>query len=355
MRILYISYIDLGDLESGSKVRPVKILEALENTGHEIVVLTGNQTGKDRKKSIQETERSIQENKPDICYVESPTHPIFRSYDRKFIRKLHQMGIPIGFFLRDFRGMFKKDFPRRTNSLEGFLKDFYWDCLWPKTFKTLNYCDIVYLPSEKCKGLFNYHDMRALPPAGDNHLTEKINYSHTCIYVGGWGGSYDGCFLLDAFEKLYKEDHTYHLILVCRKKEWDSFSHPCKNASWLEVHHVSGNELTPLYRRSSLGLFIGKKDYEYMKYCIPVKTYEYMGYGLPIVAANAESLSVIIENEKTGIATEADIDKFNDAIKTILNDRALYEDYVNNTKESLLKKNLWKYRVEQIISDLSSK
>ena len=40
MRILYISYIDLGDLESGSKVRPVKILEALENTGHEIVVLT---------------------------------------------------------------------------------------------------------------------------------------------------------------------------------------------------------------------------------------------------------------------------------------------------------------------------
>jgi glycosyltransferase involved in cell wall biosynthesis len=353
MRILYINYVSSDLLDSGSSVRPTKILEAFRNTDNELIVLTGEQTMADRGRHVKDTRKYIDAHRPDICYIESPTRAIFRRCDRQLIKHLREMGVPTGFFLRDFHELFRKEFPRRRSSLFNYLKDVYWDYLLPKTLNTIRYCDIVYLPSDECKNLFDYKDMRALPPAGENHISKNKEFNHTCIYVGGWTHHYDSKFLLEAFDLLCREDPSYHLILVCRKNEWDAFESPYKKAPWLEVHHTSGKELAPLYERASVGLIIPQPDYEYSRYAVSVKTFEYMGYGLPIVAIHSSAMGKIIRDEKIGLTAEYRKEAYAAAIKEITDCEATYWSYADNVRDALTNRNLWKHRVEQIISDLT--
>ena len=44
MRVLYINYIDMDAVTSGSKVRPVKMYQAFLDEGHEVKLLTGAQS-----------------------------------------------------------------------------------------------------------------------------------------------------------------------------------------------------------------------------------------------------------------------------------------------------------------------
>lgn len=353
MKILYINYIDSGTLQSGSSVRPTRILQAFKESGQEIVTLTGNQMGKERKEKVRELLKQIKTNKPDICYIESPVHPIYRHCDRNLIQQLKKNGVPTGFFLRDFYAKFRKDFPRRKNSIFNYLKDLYWDYLQRKTYKVLKNCSIVYLPSEEAKSLFDFNDMRQLPPAGENRLPQKKDYTHTCIYVGGWGGHYDNHFLMEAFSKLHEEDSSYRLILVCREAEWKAFDDPYKNAEWLEVHHTSGDGLIPLYKKASVGLMIPRLDYRYSHFAVSVKTFEYMSYGLPIVTINSTAMGKIVRREEIGFAVNHSVKEFNEAIKAVTGSQEKYSYYADNVKNALLNRHLWKHRVEQVVKDLS--
>lgn len=53
MRILYINYVDDKKLLSGSSVRPAKILKAFSESGHEVIVLSGNQFNSDRVRKVK--------------------------------------------------------------------------------------------------------------------------------------------------------------------------------------------------------------------------------------------------------------------------------------------------------------
>ena len=44
---------------------------------------------------------------------------------------------------------------------------------------------------------------------------------------------------------------------------------------------------------------------------------------------------------------------FADGIRQILSDEETYKDYVNNVQDSLLNRNLWRNRIQTIVSDLS--
>lgn len=56
MNILYITYIDFKDVNSGSSVRPQKIYETLVASGHNVKLLSGSQSNEMRdirKKTFQ--------------------------------------------------------------------------------------------------------------------------------------------------------------------------------------------------------------------------------------------------------------------------------------------------------------
>lgn len=354
MKVLYITYIDFSHADSGSGIRPARMYQAFLDEGHSVKLLSGScgrGDGAARKKAVLEIMDWLKDHRPDFCYIESPTYPIMFQCDYDLIRKLHRMQVPIGYFYRDFYRKFPDLFPRRKGFVNT-LKELYLDFLQYKTDRILRLANVVYYPSESCFQFFSYKRMKALPPAGFNWLPEHREPNHTIIYVGGISDSYSGAMLLDAIQELNRRDPSYRLILVCREAEWKTMEHPCKDAPWLEVHHVSGDELAPLYARASAAI-IGKKENTYNALAISVKIFEYMSFGLPqVIFDNLES-GKLIRTEKIGIPVEPTATAMADALEQLLNDEKLYAEYQANVRDALLNRHLWNHRVRQIVEDLT--
>lgn len=351
MRILYINYINTSSLSSGSSVRPARIQQAFLDAGHELILLTGDQFSRQRLNNINKAKQLIKVKRPDLCYIESPTYPIVRYADRYFIKFIHKQGIPIGYFYRDFYLKFPEYFPRKKGLLRS-LKNLVLDYLQHLTDKVLYKCDIVYFPTDSAANMFNYTNKKTLPPAGIARFNKFKKYNHTGIYVGGIIGPYDIKPLLEAYNNLHMNDDSYRLELVCRKSEWDNFNSAFKNASWLSVHHLSGEDIVPLYEKSSIAFVMPDKSNKYNDLAISVKLFEYISYGLPVIAVNTISLKSIITKYNLGISVNPNhIDLIN-AIHTILRSQDIYKEYRTKVCDSLIKYHLWSHRVDTIIKDL---
>ena len=145
MNILYVTYLDMSNhQDSGSGIRPVRMYKALLDEGHSVKLLSGNcgrGDGAARKKAVREIMDWLKDNRPDLCYIESPTYPIMFQCDYDLIRKLHKMEVPIGYFYRDFYRQFPDLYPRRTGYINR-LKDLYLDFLQWKTDRILKLANI---------------------------------------------------------------------------------------------------------------------------------------------------------------------------------------------------------------------
>ncbi len=356
MKVLFICFADFGRADSGSSVRPQKMYRAFVEAGHEVKLLCGsdgNDCRTERRKSVAETNHWLDTERPDICYIESSVGQIMLDEDIRLIKRLHRMGIPTGYFIRDYYRKFPELFPRRKGFINA-LKELYLDIRQAKTDKVLNCVDVVYLSSEQGKALFPYKDMRLLPPAGENHLPKSKPFGKTGIYVGGVSDIYGVDILLDAYGIVNGAGAEYRLILVTRSGEWSAFEHPLKNAPWLEVHHASGAELEPLYERAAVAMASKRAD-AYNKIAVSIKIFEYMGYGLPIIAADEQAMDSIIENYDLGIVARNTPEGFASAMLEMFADEGKYQQYRENSERALLGENLWTHRVEQVVNDLSGK
>lgn len=338
---------------SGSSVRPHKILNAFKELGHDVMMLSGSTEfihRKERKKSIGKIKSWLEDNTPDLCYIESSTYPIIIHQDRKLIKYIHDLKIPIGYFYRDFYRKFPDIFPRRKGFI-NILKESILDLLQYKTDRILKYADIIYLPSIQAKALFHYKDMRPLPPAGENRLPKERPYNKTIIYVGGISKHYGGEYLLNAFKFLNKGTNEYKLLLVCRPDEWAMIPKENKEFPWLQCHHASGNELAKLYSSASAAIVTKPKN-KYNDLAISVKLFEYMSFGLPIIATETDAMSEIIRKYNIGVVVSSAIE-LAEAVQFILNNREQYNYFCKNIETALLNENLWTNRAEQIIRDLN--
>ena len=357
MLILYITYIDFGGAVSGSSVRPQKMYQAFLDEGHEVKLLSGGQgnlrTRAARLDAVSEIDRWLDGNRPDLCYIESPVYPIMWAADRRLIRRIHRMGVPIGYFYRDFYWKFPELYPRRKDPT-GAIKDCFLDLQQRRTDALLRCADIVYFPSRAAGELFSFRDKRALPPAGESGNPVEPGEANTSIYVGGLSGDYGGETLLRAFSLLNSGSGRYPLLLVCREREWAAIPTELKAAGeWLEVHHTSGGGLRPLYNRASLAVIPVQRN-PYTDISVNIKFYEYMSYGLPVASTNVAAITELVEENGVGRVSGDSPEEIAENIRAMFAEPEAMKHWRENAVRMLRSRNLWVHRARQVAEDLTA-
>ena len=356
MKILYVTYTDIADVTSGSSVRPACMYQAFLERGHDVYLLSGvcgRGYGKQRKAAVVKAMDWLKTNRPDLCYIESPTYPIMDKCDYDLIRLLKKKGIPSGYFYRDYYRMFPDLFPRRTGFVNT-LKEWYLDFLQWRTDRVLHKVDIVYFSSRFDFAYFPYACMKTLPPAGEIRFLPPHENTKTCIYVGGVSEFYGYPLMMEAFRLLNAGEETYRLILVCRKAEYDAIKGEEALPSWLEVHHASGKELEPLYARADVGLLALQAN-PYSDLSIGIKLFQYLSYGLPVISTDVAAMRELIQTYKLGAIAPHDAQGFADTVRALLNDAAFPAAQRSAIEEAITNHHLWVHRVDQIVSDLTEK
>lgn len=353
MKILFIAYIDFKPTQVGASVRPQKMYRAFLDEGHEVKLLAGSQNRCDwprRREAIREIMDWLDTHTPDLCYIESHVYPILLAEDCRLIRRLHRMGVPTGYFYRDFYKKFPKEFPRRK-SPAGWCRDVLKDILQSRTDRLLRQADIVYVPCEECRELFpEYADVRPLPPAAENRLAHRSHGGNVSVYVGGVAEHYGGALMLETFHRL-NEEGSYPLLLICRENEWEKLDSPFKTEPWLEVHHASSEQLIPYYERASIALAL-YPGAEYDDHAISVKLYEYIGFGLPVVVCGSKSMERVVGEGGFGKRAECTPESIAEAVKDVFAHRDVY---AKKAEEALLRDGLWTHRAAQVVRELSEK
>ena len=347
MKILYINYVDFNNVSSGSSVRPKKIYESFKSLGYEVTMLTGIQNKrKERWKNTWNFFKKIRKNQYDLCYVESPSGPIFNFCDHLILFYISKVKkVPIGFFYRDAYWKFGElgDISAIKKFVINLMHRFDW-----LVFKMT--CDKMYFPSETMAELFKFKNKEAFPPGSTvlcNEIKEFKNFNN-CIYVGGVSERYGTEILLKAFDLVNnKYNKKVNLTLICRQ-EIDIIK-KYKSSSWLNINTgISGDEmLKPFYERADLAIIPFKRDI-YMDFAIPIKLFEYLANQMPIVATDCIELSKFIKNNNIGIVTE---DNPESLAQGIIKFYGLKEEEKNNLYKNLnrtISMNTWRERGKKV-------
>ena len=354
MKILYIVMGDLSRVDSGSGLRPKCMYDAFLERGHTLYVLSGYQgrhEGNKRRAEVEKAKQWVEENRPDLCYIESSTYPMIHRCDYDMIRYLAKKKIPTSYFYRDIYRVIPGLVTKKRKDLTGRLKDLYLDLMQKYTDHILHKVDIVYFPSQRFTNYFHYKRMELLPPAGQWKDIPSHPATKTCIYVGGVSEFYGYPLMMEAFRILNADTIRYKLILVCREAEYKTIAAGQELPQWLEVHHASGKALEPLYARADAGLLaLGYNEYSHL--CIGIKLFQYISYGLPVVSTNVETMGKIIRENHFGELAEPDPQSYADAIRRLLDDDEKRADYRRRMGQALREKHLWVHRVDRIVEDL---
>ena len=356
MKILYIVIGDLNIVDSGARVRPNCMLNALLARNHEVYVLSGSQNINMRKlrhEQVVKAKQWVKENSPDICYIESSTYPIIHHCDYSMIRFLKRRGIPTAYFYRDIYRILPNVVQKKRSGIKNKIKDVFLNLLQRYTDYQLKKTDIVYFPSIRFTDYFSYKRMELLPPAGEikiNSIGREL--TKTCIYVGGVSDFYGFSLLMDAFKILNASENKYKLILVCREAEFLNMYKDEVIPEWLEVHHVSGKALEPLYEKADIGLLTLRYNV-YSHLCIGIKLFQYIGYGLPVLSTNVYTMGNIIRENGFGKTCEDNPEDYAKAISEMLSNKTALDDYRKSMLKSMEERHLWVHRVDKIISDLA--
>ncbi len=355
LKVLYITFTDFGELSSGSSVRPFRMYNALVNLGHEVKLLEGQQNRrKERQAKVKEILDWLDNNKPDICYVEPPSGPFFNQIDLSLLKKVHKMGVPIGLFYRDFYWKFSKWAWKGTP-------------LWKQTILKMmhrrdlvafrKYCDVVYFPSQECIKILesvNFRRVGVLPP-GCNEPRGEVNLGAREIFYAGGVREADGIDdLLIALDRINKSGFRVKFNLITKKEELVHLKNSeLLKSDWIEIIEASGEALEPIYARCDLGV-LPKKRHFYMDMAISVKVLECMSHGLPMISTDCPAMARFIQQNESGLICKEGADSIENAILEYYTNDELYHALLENVKKAALN-NTWEKRVEQVISDLLNK
>lgn len=354
LKIIYINYIDMSNIESGSQVRPALMYKAFLELGLEVELVTGASSKsnlKERKEYLERKLEKIKNSKFDFCYIENKTEPLFKGYnyfEYKFIKAIKEMDIPIGVFYRDVYWKFNKEF-NLTGVHNKIMKVFQKFDLrfWKRV------CKHVFLPTDKMNEYLSFKKACALPPACSIiDIAATQSYTNNIIYVGGISYNYGTDILLDAM-RIVNRKKNIKLTLICRKAEYDDMIKnitPNDIPEWLEVKHISGKELNEAYKNADVAVAPLRKIV-YYDFCMPVKIYEYISNRKPIITTNCEEIAKLIKVNQLGLICNDDAVDMAEKIMDIYADYEKYDSFRQNEKE-FINTNRWTNRAQLIAEKL---
>ncbi|SFQ36085.1 glycosyltransferase [Salibacterium halotolerans] len=366
--IIYYPFTLIKNQTSGSKVRPLKILNAFKNMaeecGLEIIEISGTIT--ERKKQLKLIYSFENPNNILFCYMENSTLPIWLTdrdhvprapfMELNFFRYLNHNSIPLGVFYRDAYWKFDNEYVFKG------IKRSIMRLIYSVELKLLSkYASHVFLPSKQMNNYLNLNNnlVSSLPPAAEKSAEKSSTYKDSVtettnlVYVGGINDRYGLKEMLEAVDIVNNTKVEVYLHLVCRRHEYlqqIKLIQKYLNKEWLKIYHAFENELEEIYIKADFGI-IGLKKNIYNDFAVPVKLFEYISYCLPVVATSCNAQAEIIRNEQLGIVTEDNSDSLAEGILEML-DPDKRKEYKKNVEDALLKHHLWEHRVEQIYSTL---
>jgi glycosyltransferase involved in cell wall biosynthesis len=340
-RLLLISFIDFGEMKSGSSVRPQRMYDAFVKLGYDVDLLSGLQNRKrERWKRVFRKYREIRNNLPDFCYVEPPSGPFFNLCDHLLLLYLKLKKVPIGLFYRDAYWMFADWWP-----VHG-AKKFFLKLMHRFDLFIFNHtCNVVFFPTQSMADLFKFKNKSVLPPAGADFVTAEHETAGRALYIGGVSKFYGTDIMLEAFSIINERmKENIKLTVCCRESEMKDFFDGYLDKPWLEVVHLSGDkQLKPLYERSDVALYPSRRDF-YMDFCMPVKLFEYLSRGLPVVATNCKETAQFVLKNGIGVVSEDNPEAFAAAVVSLIKDRRQLHLCRVNAKNALIRRNLWEHR-----------
>lgn len=361
--LLYITYIDMDSLpKTASSVRPQKIYQELKKSNIQIKLLEGQDNlYEKRKANVKEILKWLENNRPDMCYIESPSGPFLCPYDLKLLKVLNKKNIPTSIFYRDAYWKFPYMGIRRKsiyNSLKNRIVRYMQKRDWRVIVDT---CTLIYFPSESLANYFKIKNFKTLPPgcemADDNVMNTKNDKCPTAIYVGGATKRYGIYLILDTFKRLNDTEIQSKLKVICPKEQWECLDIEYQkylDNDWLEVYHTADRKkLKELYQDSDFALLPLLKS-EYNDIAVPVKLYEYVSYLKPVISTNCCEMKKIVTQNEIGIVTGDTSEEFEQAVRTMISNKKQFIEYKNNCFY-MRKNNTWSKRVETIVEDLTNK
>ena len=341
LKILYITYIDMDTATSGSTVRPIAMLSALRAAGHDVTLIAGEQTRRFArwKTVLKALTRPIQ---ADLCYIESPSGPIFNICDHWLLRKIKRAGIPTSIFYRDAYWMLDEHYQLRG------LKRAVINAMHRHDLRVFRRtCDCVFFPTDSMARYFDFPHQAVLPPAGEAREPEEKKIFDTVVYAGCVSVGSGESMLLEAMD-IVNRTRPVRLELIVRPKEMGPVE-PYLDRDWLHVQHISGKELEDVYARSDFSV-IPRKKYGYMDLSMPVKLFQCLSYNLPLIVTDCTEMQQFVESNHVGLSCADNPQALADAILEMYSDPQRIAQF-RAACFQCMRRNRWSDRVDAMIEE----
>lgn len=363
LRVIYHHPGTISDSgESGSQVRPYKILQAFRSLGIDVFEVTGS--AHQRLSAIKNIKEEIKSGTHfDFVYSENrtipfamtephrlPLHPFL---DHQFLDFCSKKGIPVSLFYRD---AYWRDTSYRT-MLPLWGRMITIPLYWIDWLYHTRYVDILYIPSMGMEKLLprprGKMRLKALPPGADFTPNEVIkNVGSTpgilrILYVGGVEPpTYD---LTPLLRTVYLSPST-KLTLCCRETEWNKqrIHYEGLLSEQVEIVHASGAELAKLYATSDVHAII-RNPTDYLDFAVPVKVFEAVSYQTPIIVTPGTETARIVEHHGLGwVRTLEQMPQFLEDLSDNHNAIGIKGAHMRDEIFNLS----WQARIRQIVRDL---
>lgn len=360
-KLLYIAFIDLErPPTSGSSVRPLKMLAAFKEIGCEVLVLSGqNNDIAQRRRRIKEIKKALAYFRPDCCYIEPPSGPMFCRSDLALIWELHKEGVPIGLFYRDAYWKYTDYYQSKHVPILERLKT---EVIKQMQISQLKFfaraCDILYFPSKSMADEFDVPCKLVLPPGCfEPTISKPRDKKHKCLhalFVGGAAKNHGTYLTLEAFEIANRTGVRCELTYVCPQQQWTDLgvdAHDQRYKEWLRVVHASGDEnLIAYYEWADITLLTAPRTH-YRDFAVPVKLYEYMSYLKPMLVTDCIETAKVVNENKVGWVVKDNANDIANALVELSNNPSLVSSY----RECMITAratNLWTIRAKKVIEEL---